>query len=464
MTSPSDEHAGVTTVRRLLWLYCILWLIEGALRKWVLPQLSAALLLVRDPVVLLIYYYASRARVFPSNGWMSAFWIISALLGIQSLFHLVASNMPPDVIAFGFRTFVLHMPLIWVVPAVIGRKEIVLMGKWVLCIAPFLAGLMVIQFDLPKDHWLNAASLRGGEQIGSGMGKIRPPGFFSFIQGPINFFTICPALIIGGFLHPKSFPRWLMMVGILSTLAAVAVSGSRGMFLNCVVVCLFGAIAAIRSGKSIGGLVFVVVCVVAGTAFLSKFEIMRTGQEIMQERWTNVGEEGEGMTGSRAMAERVGGIFGSAATWAVEAPLFGFGAGSSSNLGQERTRRFAPVETEWERVIYEMGPVTALIYLLFRGAFAIGLVVWGFKAMRSGNYFCLLLASASFLDMMLGNFRQVTSYGYAVVCAGLSLAAQRAFSGEEEVPIAEQVGDVMEEKPKARGRGRFAVGGTPMRP
>jgi deoxyadenosine/deoxycytidine kinase len=40
-------------------LYFGLLLVEGALRKWLLPQLSDPLLVIRDPVVLLIYLQAS---------------------------------------------------------------------------------------------------------------------------------------------------------------------------------------------------------------------------------------------------------------------------------------------------------------------------------------------------------------------------------------------------------------------
>ena len=470
VVAQAADQKGVVTTRRLLWLYCVLWLFEGAVRKWVLPQFSLVILLVRDPVVLVIYYSAVRARIFPTNSWMTAFWIISVLLGVESFFHLFTSNMPPDVIAFGFRTFVLHMPLIWVVPSVVGRKELLLIGKWVLFLAPFLAGLMVIQFGLPKDHWLNAASLKGGMQIDSAMGKIRPAGFFSFIQGPVNFFALCLAVVFGGILQGKLFPQWLMAGGVVSTLAALSVSGSRGMLLGCFVVFAFGAVAALRSGKRVGSLMGLIVIMLASFAMLSQFEILRSGREIMEARWTTVGgDEQPNMTGSRAMAERYGGVFASAVYWAGEAPLFGYGAGSSSNLALERTGYAAPVETEWERVIYEMGPLTSSFYLLFRAALASALVIWGFQALRVGNYFCLVLASACFLEMLTGQFKQVTAYGYCVVCCGLTLAALKAFGPEPAESEPGQVATVdigqspVLKTPRLRGRGRFAVGGERVR-
>jgi hypothetical protein len=167
------------------------------------------------------------------------------------------------------------------------------------------------------------------------------------------------------------------------------------------------------------------------------------------------------------MAGRYGGIFASAAHWAVEAPLFGYGSGSTSNFAVERTGYSPPVETEWERVIYEMGPLTSSLYLFFRAAFAIALVVWGYQALRDGNYFTLVLASACAFDMLAGNLRQVTTYGFTAVCCGLTLAALKAFgpgsseseSGTAQAAAVPSIEPAQIERPRVRGRGRFAVGG-----
>ncbi len=37
-------------LKKLFWAYFLLLIFEGALRKWILPQFSAPLLLVRDPI------------------------------------------------------------------------------------------------------------------------------------------------------------------------------------------------------------------------------------------------------------------------------------------------------------------------------------------------------------------------------------------------------------------------------
>src|SRR5713226_3418491 len=94
----NSEEKAKQYVRRLIWLYFWLLLIEGALRKWVLPTYSNPLLLIRDPVVIAIYLLAIPAKVFPRNGWTLALVVI----GFLSLLATVAQlylYFPPTMIA-----------------------------------------------------------------------------------------------------------------------------------------------------------------------------------------------------------------------------------------------------------------------------------------------------------------------------------------------------------------------------
>src|SRR6478736_1933422 len=56
-----------THLRWAIWVYFFLLIFEGVFRKWILPQFSDVLLVVRDPVVLVIYMLAIKARLFPRN-------------------------------------------------------------------------------------------------------------------------------------------------------------------------------------------------------------------------------------------------------------------------------------------------------------------------------------------------------------------------------------------------------------
>src|SRR5205807_4342781 len=87
-TPVADYSATLQNIRRLIYLYLFLLIIEGALRKWIVPQFSNPLLLVRDPVVLMIYLLAWRAHIFPRNAFISSLATIGILSWIVSFFLL----------------------------------------------------------------------------------------------------------------------------------------------------------------------------------------------------------------------------------------------------------------------------------------------------------------------------------------------------------------------------------------
>ena len=68
------SHAEVTDhafIKKLIWCYFLLLLFEGALRKWFLPGLSQGLLIIRDPIVIWIYYLCYAQRLFSTNNTCS---------------------------------------------------------------------------------------------------------------------------------------------------------------------------------------------------------------------------------------------------------------------------------------------------------------------------------------------------------------------------------------------------------
>src|SRR5207237_9520751 len=97
MQSATNERL-LTFLKRAIWVYFFLLIFEGVFRKWLLPQYSDVLLVVRDPVVIVIYMLAIKARLFPRTNWILSLgisgllsWLISLLvldpyLSLQPLF------------------------------------------------------------------------------------------------------------------------------------------------------------------------------------------------------------------------------------------------------------------------------------------------------------------------------------------------------------------------------------------
>src|SRR5207253_9744099 len=133
---PVTDYAGMLrNIRRLIYLYIFLLIIEGALRKWIVPQFSNPLLLVRDPVVLAIYFLAWRADVFPRNAFIYSLAIIGVVSWIVSIFVLdpyVPMSRILLVTAYGFRSNFLHLPLIFIFASVFDADDVGKIGWWIL--------------------------------------------------------------------------------------------------------------------------------------------------------------------------------------------------------------------------------------------------------------------------------------------------------------------------------------------
>src|SRR5712691_9183738 len=128
-----DRSRAIRYLRRLIWLYLLLLIFEGALRKWIVPQFSAPLLVVRDPVVILIYLLALRARGFTFNAFLVSLGIIAILswaTGILVLLPYLPVKTLLLVTGYGFRSNFLHLPLIFIFPAVLDLKDVQRIGRW----------------------------------------------------------------------------------------------------------------------------------------------------------------------------------------------------------------------------------------------------------------------------------------------------------------------------------------------
>ena len=136
------------TLKPLIWLYVFLLIGEGALRKWILPGLSDALLIVRDPVLLLIYVEAIRQGVVRWNHFMTTFVVMATLaVGLS----LANGQDNPAILAYGLRTNFLHFPLIWVMAETLDRRDvdylgIAVLGAAVLVVGWWLAGGWLVGF------------------------------------------------------------------------------------------------------------------------------------------------------------------------------------------------------------------------------------------------------------------------------------------------------------------------------
>ncbi len=434
-------------MRRLVYIYFFLLIFEGALRKWVFPSLSAPLLVIRDPVLLAIYYIALQRGVWPWNGWMTA----TAALGAASVMASLAVGCPLEITLFGFRADFWQIPLIFLMPSILDGEEVRKIGRWMLLLMPPMTVLALLQFRAGPSHWLNATT--GGyvspqsTQLYAAAGRVRPSGTFSFVTGMVSFLALGSAFVFEGFLEGAA--RMRVWVAMAAMVLALGVSGSRSAILFVAIVAAAAALMCVENPGRLRRIVMPSAAAVLAYAVLHALADFREGLDVNRGRFDSAGGLRQGIV------YRWFGDFVSAWDCEKSAEWLGAGLGLGTSVGAgfaTGTRQFLLAEGEWARVILESGPVLGAAYIILRLSIAFHLLSRAVRALRErGDALPGLLLAAGIVDLTTGQWGQATISGFAVFTAGLCLASS-AEPAHREVIAAEP-----EAPRRMRGRGAYAA-------
>lgn len=413
-------------IKQAIWLYFFLLIFEGALRKWVLPELSTPLLIVRDPIALWLLITSFNRGLLKVNVYVGAIW---ALMFISFCTAMAFGHGNIYVALFGLRIFVLHFPLIFLIGKVFDEDDVLKMGKTLLWIMIPMTYLMVLQFFSPQSSWINKG-VGGGTETGGywgALGYFRPPGTFSFTSGLSQFYGLAGAFIFYFWLADfKVVKKWLLLIATSCLLLSIPFSISRTLFFSLEISLLFAIVASARTPRYLsrfivalgGGAVLLLV--------LSNFDFFNIGLEIFTYRYehSNQGEGGvEGVFFDRFLGSMFGVVMSSNAI-----PFWGYGLGGGTNVGaviMTGSSSFLISEGEWGRLIGEMGFILGISVIVIRALLSIKMVLRAIPAMINKNFLPWMLMSFSFLIILQGQWAQPTALGFAALSGGLVMASFR---------------------------------------
>lgn len=434
-------------LRQLVWLYFWLLLLEGALRKWLMPGLSTALLIVRDPVVVAIYAVALSRGIFPRTNFVFA----TAILGLLCFAASFTGIGNLKVSLYGWRADFLHLPLIALLPRVLRQEDVRLFGKVLLIMMVPEMILSVLQFQGgPASQWNVGAGGELGAQLFAVEGKVRASGTFSFSTGFAIYLALCAAFLLYDLLSGGIYPRWLTLLAAPSLVLAVVVSASRTAVISVAIVCAMVLYIAAMKPEQFGAALRPVIVALLVVVALGKFTtLFDEGLDVHKRRFEGGGGLSEGII-KRYFQE-----FAAAGRALVKAPLLGVGLGVGTNAGARMLRgerQFLLGEGEWERVLMESGPILGTGYLALRCTALTMVLGAALSAYRRNHTLPLLLAGVSGTDLVTGQFGQPTALGLAVFTAGLALAAAQPGGLGAAPPTAPNP----PRETKVRGRSRYA--------
>jgi len=301
-------------------------------------------------------------------------------------------------------------------------------GWWIILLMVPMSLLMAAQFEASPDSFINrTAGLGEAEQLTAGGGKIRPPGTFSFISGPVFYMSVAAAFLIYGALTRTVYKNWLLVPSAAALVVGIIVSGSKSSVAAVLLVVFAVIVILIVRPHAVNKFGWTLVIVVVGALVMSRLPIFKEGSQILSDRFATAAEAAD-TTIVRGTIDRVLSDFTESFKNIDKFPLFGYGMGIGTNVGGRvllGRPAFLIAESEWSRVMGESGPILGLAFLIWRTLLVVHLGRLSFGALQRVNLLPILLFGSGFVLLLNGQLGQPTTLGFAAFVNGLCLAAIR---------------------------------------
>jgi len=388
--------------RRSVKAALVLAVIEGAIRKWVLPQASDLVYFMKDIILLGAYaryfifeHKSKRAVALP--GLKILLWIALILVGLQ-VFNIRLASAAVGM--FGFKAYLLYVPLCFMLRDVFrSPEELQTFLKWYLLLVIPVGALGALQFFSPPDSPINTyvagedadiATFGGSDEIV----RARITGTFSYISGYTAYLTVCQALLFS-VLAVKLNKVWMaILIGAQALLMGnMFMTGSRSPVFSGVIVfagfLIFNQLARAREVRKALTMLLLtgVVCGVASVYWFG---------DAMDAFWQRA-------VTSDSTSERMTSSFLEPLLFLSDPEVLGYGAGATHPGGAGLRARFglsepavAPPDAENEtvRVMLELGVFGFLVWYALK--LYLILALWRTRV-QTRNPFLKNLALAAFL-------------------------------------------------------------------
>ena len=412
-------------LRRLVWLYFILLIFEGGLRKWFLPGLATPLLVVRDPLAAYIVFETWRRGLLPSTPYL----YIMVITGVLAVFtSLILGHGNLWVTLFGARILLIHFPLMFAIGRLFTRADVIRIGKTTLFLAVPISILIAVQFYSPQSAWVNLGI--GADSEGSGfsgaMGYFRPSATFSFTTGTTLLFGLVGAFILFFWTGKDKINKLLLAGSSMALLMAIPFSISRSLLFGVMISSVFTIIAVTRNPTYLKRTIITIAGVATLLAILLQVEIVQNALLVFTTRF-EVASESEGGLKGIFIDRYLGGLIG-ALIEAHRFPFFGYGIGLGTNVGSMLMKGevlYLISEGEWGRLIGELGAVMGMIVIALRLGFCVKVALAAYQKLIKGDLLPWILLSFGLLLIPQSQWGQPTTLGFSTLVGGLLLASLR---------------------------------------
>lgn len=429
-------------LKALIYFYIFSTIFDGAFRKWILPQISDSLMIVKSIIAVAIFIEGVRYWNRFSN------WEISSiLLGfISFVLSLLAGHGNLAVAIFGCYPFLIGIPVCFIIGEKLNKADIIKIGKWFVFIAIVNSIFIIVQFMLPVTHLLNfgGGSTEGieGVSVSSLAGGFRPPGIFYHNTQNVAFCSLAFAFMLYFyFVRKNEIKKYLLLLALLLELISIVLSSSRtNVFVHLGVVAFFFLFATNKERKR--SFLKVVVISIPLVIVIVSTDMMESALDNLIKRFESASETQ--YRGSSTIEGTINDIVYRGFLYNLDAliepktfsgeepPFWGYGQGMGTQVGGrllklgKDTSGFALAEWDGLRIMCESGLLMGwlIIFVRIGYAFRFFFRVTSLKYQKQILSLCIL---PSFLLMfyLTSTWGNVFICNFAFIVGGLFLASLR---------------------------------------
>lgn len=422
-TKTSIQKDPYNSLKIAIWMYFLLWIFEGALRKWVLPGLATPLLIVRDPFAIYIIVRAVYLNVKFTNGYL----VLACIITLLSLIYTITfghGNLFVGI--YGARIMLLHFPLIFIIGAVFTKEDILKMGYVLLAINILMTSIVYLQFISPQSAFINIGlGGEGSSGFSGAMGYFRPPGTFSFITGLSSFYIMVSVYVFYFWLSKEPVSKVLLIASTLALIFSLPLTVSRTAVGGVILVGLFAFLGSATSFKSLMRIVLTIFTLFILFTILQKTTtIFNLGTEVFMSRVDTASEQSGGF--QESFFSRAIDGFVDPIVKLLKLPLVVGNLGMGTNAGAQMlsgSNGFLIAEDELGRIGGEQGLILGGGIIALRLGLAFTLFLKSIRLPSEDKLLALVFCGTALFSLTQGQWAQPSMLGYSIMVTGLLLAS-----------------------------------------
>ena len=452
---PPGYFRGLPLLKKLFWLYFLLLIFEGALRKWVAPQLSAPLLIIRDPVGIWIVWEAYRTHKWPRR-WAGVIALLTILFVGLFTVQLVYGDNPWIAGLYGLRSYLLPFPVLFILGENLDERDLRKFGAFTLWILLPMTVLEVAQYISPSNSFLNRGAYEGGGQIGFAGTHVRASGTFSLNTGPVELDLLAAAFLLYS-MGKEGFgvKTWLLWASGFALILSTPMTGARGLVFQLAAMMVCVGVGAMMGISQFAKAFRIILPLLILSFLVSLLPVFQDAAGLLIGRFEGATQGAEGDPIHSLMNRTVQPILDTFDNTNLEGNLIGIGIGRGAiavnalmqgeTIGLEGDNLFA-------RELMEMGSIAGLIYALLKVVLSVVIIGNAIARMGDREPLALLLVPMSVSGLLFTTPEYATAQGFMVISTGFAIAASmksdRLAEQEQIHPVLLRQGEFRRRRPE----------------